>query len=157
MFRPRFRLSLLFVLATLVAGVCVWLRQAVVRDRNIRQLLAEEWVESDFHKLNPEHAVHLNTRLLNYFRGELAYCDKILKIEIYPHRIAAPEEFLKYENLDLGDSLTSLSFSALNTYEFRYGVRGHRSIPISQVLFWANQFQSMETRHISYGTIVDDC
>ena len=63
-FKFNYRLSLLFVLAAVVAGVTVWLRQAVVRDRNIRELLAEEYVSG-----HPDsETTHWNTKFLNLWR-----------------------------------------------------------------------------------------
>jgi len=150
-FRPRFRLSLLFVLAALVAGVSVWLRQAVVRDRNIRELLAEEWVHAYADQFFAHEATSLNTRILNYFSSDAKYRDHIQHVAILLNKVDKKTSWQKYHDADLGESLGSIVFlpDMLSS-----GEQG--TFKLSQLAFWLSKFRKIDSLSIGYVAFVND-
>lgn len=154
-FRPRFRLSLLFVLAALVAGVSVWLRQAVVRDRNIRQLLAEPWVHGQIVNRDNQHAVHLNTKLLNFFSPNADYCDNLHRLIILPDNIDSFESFRQYEQTNLGDSLPVLLMMPSGD-KSEETAAAETTVPLSYVRFWLERFPKVEMLGLMNLRLCDD-
>jgi len=145
MFRPRFNLSLLFVLAALVAGVTEWLRQAVVRDRNIRALREEDFVSL---WLTLDEEQYLNTKILNFFCKD-QYLDQLDYLEIRVDRINFPETIKKYGKCDLGGTLRSLTLLTRSSDD-------EDRIAFSQIQFWMNPFDKVDRLYIEGGTLVND-
>ncbi len=156
-FRPRFRLSLLFVIVALVAGMSVWLRQAVVRDRNIRQLLAEEWISGE-----PEdQETNLNTKILNYFCNQNPYRDNINSMVILIHKMSSANSYLKYDGFDLGSSVRFITIRAWDDEDSAKVVAAEDSLPrrqilLSQIFFFMERFSEVQELHLDWATIVDD-
>lgn len=144
-FRPRFRLSLLFVIAALVAGVSVWLRQAVLRDRNIRELLAEEYVRGHAN----EEAHCWNTKTLRYFSGH-DYCDQIDSLYINIEKTSTSEFVNRYRGVDLGDKLIVFMF------EVRPNSMITLPISLSEIVNLLKLFKSVDALWFYSCEIVDE-
>jgi hypothetical protein len=153
MFRPRFRLSLLFIVVALVAGVSVWLRQAVVRDRNIRELMEEE-----FATLIPsDDEQNLNTRILNYFFYDNRFYDNISVLQLRIPQIKSAEILHKYRGWDFGGHVEELSLIAWADEDRELSDPfTRRPFPLSQIEFWPNCFEKVGLFWIEGGILVND-
>jgi len=155
-FKFRYRLSLLFVLAALVAGVSFWLRQAVVRDRNIRQLLAEEWFDGQIDHIDPPDATLLNTRILNFFTTDAKFRDGITHLVICLDNADTKTSWQKYHAADFGESLGSLCFVTTRPPAEDSATREPETIKLSQLDFWLRKFRKIESLAFGGVIIVND-